>query len=329
MPLYFQPRQHKRSVNKEAAEKASVFCSLTTQLKDASVAASNAFVWLQAEMENHQWRDECHLHYKTRTVAEERAKLLRDLRLQKEEGVERAADDQTYGDLLVGHSTCVRCSIVELFACEADICALATGISDADAGATISIQKRVRQLARAYLKLFDAVEKVDAIAGYEPAEVTNAHRSWCADALQRHGEIKAFLRLFDSRCNVHKPVMKLNDGPIHVVHIEDLSTVFVDGAPLKMNRARTGALFTLAVLGTDAISVQEFAVLYNDDLHRNKHKAVNHAKIFQQALDGLRKSMPHLTVIKPEPHLRTVGGLALTTDVSRTDLTTWLHGRTG
>src|SRR4051812_37543934 len=107
------------------------YCSVTAQLKSAATSTLNTFAWVQSEMEDHEWRDECHVLYASRKVAEDRARLLRDLQLQKQEGMERPSDDKAYTDLLVEQTRWLRCSVAELLANEADICSLAEEISSA------------------------------------------------------------------------------------------------------------------------------------------------------------------------------------------------------
>jgi hypothetical protein len=279
-------------------------------------------------MDTKAWRDECQIQYKSRQVVEERAKLLRDLRLQKEEGIERSTDDVTFQDLLVGKTSGLQYSIGELLAAEPDIYTLASQIAETLPGAALAIEKRVRKLAKAIVKLFDGSVKIDALAGYEFAEVTKSAQDWANEVLQHHRGLIVFLCLFDSRCSAEAPQEKAYDGPVHTVHIEDLNTILVDGAPLPMNRARKGALFALAIMGTSDISVEGFARLYNDELYRHPGTAANYANIFLQAISGLRKSLPHLAFVRSQPHLRSINGLMLTCAVARDALEWWLRHRT-
>lgn len=303
-------------------------CSISAELKTAAIGALNTFEWLHSEMEDHDWRDECLVQYKSRTVAENQAKGLRNIHVQKYEGVERPADDVAYRDLLIEKSTWLHCSVGELLANEPDLHLLAHTIAKSAVGDSIPIEKRLPKLARALRTLFDGAQKIDAVAGYEADEVTLTVRTWGEEVLRRHKSMMEFLRLFDSRCSAAPPKAKSYDGPVHAVHIADLNTVIVDGVHLNLNRARKAALFSLTVLGTDAISIEDFARLYDDDLYRRPQKVVNHANIFSQAITGLRKSLPHIVVEKPEPRLRTVFALSLTCDVPNAELRPWLNERT-
>jgi hypothetical protein len=286
------------------------------------VEVLNTFVWLQDEMDTHAWKDEAQIHYKSRKIAEDRAKLLRDLQLQKAEGVERPADDTVYKDLLVEETACLYCSIGELLANEADIYALATQIADATPGSSLQVEKRVRKLARAFLALFDGNLKIDALAGHESGEVTSAALDWGGEVLRRHLKLMGFLRLFDSRCTAEEPEPKAYCGPVHTVHIFDLNTIHVDGTALKLNSARKAALFVLAIIGTEAVSIESFANLYG-----GKSTGPNYAKTFQQAMLGLKRCLPHLTVTKPGLRIRAVTGLELTCVVSREELVESLRVR--
>ena len=307
----------------------AVYCTITTDLRESAIQVLNTFTWLHDAMNEQGWMDNAHIRFKSRKVAEDRAKLLRDLHLQQQDGVERPANDVVYQDLLVERTAWLRCSIGELLAHEADIYALAQSIVNAAAGESVRVANRVRKLAKTILALFKDVQAIDPIAAYEPDEVTAATQAWSDEVLRRHELMIDFLRLFDSRCAAEPPKAKSYDGPVHVVHIEDLSTMNVDGAPVNLNRAKKAALFTLAVLGFDEISVEEFARLYDDDLYRHPGKSKNFANICAQALTGLKKALPHLTVTKPDLKLRTISGIEPTCDVRHHDLREWLNTRTG
>ena len=308
---------------------ADCYCTITTDLRASALQALHTFTWLHDVMNEQGWKDDAHIRFKSRKVAEDRAKLLRDLHLQKQDGVERPANDAVYQDLLVERTPWLRCSIGELLANEADVYALAQSIVNAGAGESVRVANRVRKLVKTILALFKDVQALDPIAAYEPDEVTAAAQTWSDEVLRRHELIMDFLRLFDSRCATEPPKAKTYDGPVHIVHIADLSTMIVDGAPVTLNRAKKAALFTLAVLGCDEISVEEFARLYDDDLYRHPGKVKNFATICAQALTGLKKALPHLTVTKPDLKLRTISGIELTCDLRQHDLREWLNTRTG
>lgn len=304
------------------------YCSVTENLKAAAVSVLNAFVWVQAEMDEHTWKDEVLIRYQSRAIAEDRAKTLRGMQFQKLELAEHPEDDTSHLNLLVSNSAWLRCSIGELVASESDVHTLATQIVQSQAGQTISVGKRVQKLVERYLDLFEGHIDVDPLGGYEAEDLTAEVETWGEAVLDRFETIWQFLKLFLSRCSATVPTTQRAPGPVHTVHIVDLSTIQVDGTLLPLNSAKKAALFSLAALGVENIAIEEFARLYNDDLHRHPDRAANFANVTQQALDGLHQSLPHLTVEIPKVKRRTISGVTISSNVPIADLKEWLNSRT-
>jgi hypothetical protein len=299
-----------------------LYCSVSERLRESARAASEKFSRLNAcagagVPPDAMW----HVQYRSQRIAEKCLTLLQNLRRQHGGSGESGTADAP-PTLLDSNGLRLQCTFNEGLADEDAFRALARDIAAQETGAVVRVEKGLKKLAQTYTQLFDP----SLITALLPGVGGDVPPQWQKEMLTSHHAIMEFLRLFVSLCSSEKPTVSYADYPVHKVEIRDTSSIIVDGAAMNFNAARKAALFTLAILGTDNITVEAFARLYDNYLTGNT-KFVNYSKVFAQAMQGLRKSLVHIEVVNVRPNYRKVIGLSIDSKVSSHELKKWIGGR--
>lgn len=295
-----------------------LYCSISTRLLEAAGKVSDAPAGLGVlNTLDQAIAARCNVCYKTAPVAAKSCSLLHEFRRQSH------TDEGTTVDaapaLVDSTGLRLQCGLEDLLPYR-DFRALAQNVAVAEVGTTLVVEKRLKKLASTYVQLFDPAHVANIIIHAE-RDVASVRR-----VLEERGNMRDFLLLFTSLCSSDKPAQSLTTQPLHNVKIADLSTTIVDGASMYFNAARKAALYTLALLGTDNVSVEAFARRYGNYPPTNI-RTVNYCNIFAQAMSGLHKSLPFLQVVKASPHHRTIPGLSITVTLAPRQIGEWLLGR--
>jgi hypothetical protein len=293
------------STDKIPETRATLYCSVSERLKDAAQKASDVFIHLaeQAAAEP-SWHSAWQVQYRSKRAAEKAADILRALRRQA--GNDGSGAVNPLQAPVDSDGARLQCTVGEYLA----------------NGAVVKVEKHLKKLSQMYTQLFEPSHIT------EDPEIGVASRAGAPmlrnDVAVSHHVVIDFLRLFVSLCSSEKPAATYSDHPQHQVTIEDLSTIVVDGVPMNFHIARKAALFTIAILGTGDVSVEEFTRFYNGDTSGDR-AAINYSNVFGQAMHGLGKSLVYLRVLKPIPRRRIIRGLIINSHLDDRSLAEWLQ----
>lgn len=303
-----------------------VYCSVSARLMECALTVADAVA-----LSHHGGclddadRVICNVRYRSARIASRSGSTLQALRRPRATGEGSTANAQPA--LVDSSGLRVQCTLEDLLP-YGDFRALAQDVSEAEVGTTITVEKRLKNLAVTYNQLFDSSLVVgitiDVARGTEIPRIET--RARLRRVIENHGNMVDFLRLFVSLCSSAKPPEDFATNPQHNVEIVDLATTVVDGVRVTLNAPRRAALFALVVIGTENVSVEAFARIYDSYLTGNTN-AANYWKTFAQAMQGLQKSLPFLRVIKVRPNHRTILGLGVKSAVAPYELEMWLRGR--
>ena len=300
-----------------------VYCSVSARLLESALAV------VDAVLQTHDMDDaraiRCDVRYRSSRIAAKSCSTLQAFRRQRSIGEGITVNAQPA--LVNSSDSRLQCTLEDLLP-YGDFRPLAQQVSEAEVFTTITVEKRLKNVAVTYNQLFDPSLvlgiTIDVAPGTEIPRIET--RARLRRVIEDHGSMVDFLRLFVSLCSSAKPPEDFTANPQHNVEIVDLATTVVDGVRVPLNAPRRAALFALAVIGTENVSVEAFARVYDSYLTGNTN-AVNYWKTFAQAMRGLQKSLPFLRVVKVRPNHRTILGLNVKSAVAPNELEKWLRGR--
>jgi hypothetical protein len=117
------------------------------------------------------------------------------------------------------------------------------------------------------------------------------------------------LNMILGACQKNRPREQTTyDGPVHQITITEEGDIQGDFAQ-PLNESRKAALYILAQLDFALVSTLDFAMRYTRRLEPDEVSDSNHNNTFNQAMAGLKKSLPHLRweVTERRNHRRVLG----------------------
>ena len=234
----------------------TVYCSVSTRLLESALSVVDAV--LQTHELDDARASRCDVRYRSSRIAAKSCLTLQAFRRQRATNEGGAVDAQPA--MMDSSGLRLQCSLEELLP-YGDFRALAQDVSEAEVGTTITVEKRLKNLAVTYNQLFDPSLVVGiTIGAARDATIARAEAgSWVRRVIEDHGSMVDLLRLFVSLCSSEKPSESFISRPQHIVEIVDLATIIIDGVRVPINTPRRAALFTLAVTGIESASVEAFA----------------------------------------------------------------------
>lgn len=268
--------------------------------------------------------------FRSRGSAREAARHLRDLGLQRH-GQERPKSDSTHQRLIHSDGCSIRFSVQEFLAMEADFQSVLSDVASLPAGRNCVLNRRVVRLARTYHKMFRQgyISKINPLAeGFPPGMVSLNEESYCQKMKEAHAKMYDFLSDVVDSAVEKKPVEDLEPSQVHQVEIDRDGEILIDGkAPRKLTSAAKAGIYALALLDTETVELKQFSRVYDPSVLHNNYLGWNLGKKFAQAIDAMKRVLPHIEFAVIPKQRRTVVGLHINCLASQQKLRAFLTRR--
>ena len=186
------------------------------------------------------------------------------------------------------------------FADHAHLIAQLEAINRAGANKCLPIDRRVKRLAKKFLKAFprQKIKKVELDWGELDCPVLgNSVEAQMIEeqAFHAHNQMTECLRLLIDCCTTKAPKVGPSKGKPHQVTIEENLEITASGGG-KPSEAHKHTLYALALFGDlKCIPVEEFAKWRSWAFSKNPEKGDNPASHFRSVLDGLARCFNRIT----------------------------------